>query len=129
VRRVFKDKEFSKRAKKANISDQTLIASVAEADRGIIAASLGSELIKLRIARAGAGKSGGFRTILAYRKGHRAFFIHFFAKNASENIDSSELRDLKEYGEVLLGMTESQIEASLKCGVLYELEGDKNEKI
>lgn len=94
--------------------------AVLEADTGIVAANLGAELIKLRIARAGAGKSGGFRTILAYRKEYRAFFIHLFAKNSSENIDSSELRDLREYGEVLLGMSDSQIEVALGSGALVE---------
>ncbi len=79
--------------------------AVKDADRGLVAAQLGGGLVKLRLARRGAGKSGGFRTVLAYRRDDRAFFIHFFAKNVAENISDSDLDDLKDYGKILLEMS------------------------
>ena len=120
--RVFKDEEFARRARKARLADATLREAVDAADAGLVAAHLGGELVKLRVARAGGGKSGGFRTILAYRREDRAFFVYLFAKNVSENIDSTELSDLKDYAKILLGLTEAQIAAALRTGKLEEIE-------
>ena len=68
-------------AVKAGISDVSLCKVIRDAERGLIAADLGSGVIKQRIARPGEGKSGGFRTLIVFRTGARAFFIHGFAKN------------------------------------------------
>lgn len=120
--RIFKDEEFARRARKARLADSTLRAAVDAADAGLIAAFLGGELVKLRVARPGGGKSGGFRTILAYRREDRAFSVHLFAKNMVENIDPTELADLKDYAKILLGLTEAQIVAALKTGELEEIQ-------
>lgn len=61
-----------------------------DANRGLIDADLGSGLIKQRIARPGASKSGGFRTIVLFRSRERAFFVHGFAKNEKDNIGDDE---------------------------------------
>src|ERR1700683_1838925 len=59
--------------------------------RGLIDADLGSGLLKQRVARAGEGRSGGYRTIIAYRAGDRAVFLYGFAKNERDNIGDDEL--------------------------------------
>jgi hypothetical protein len=41
----------------------------------LIEVNLGGDLIKQRVAQPGAGKRGGYRTVIAYRKGARAFFL------------------------------------------------------
>ncbi|EPS0623212.1 type II toxin-antitoxin system RelE/ParE family toxin [Escherichia coli] len=40
--------------------------------------------------RVGGGKSGGYRTIIFYRVGTRAFFVYAYAKNERENITATE---------------------------------------
>lgn len=119
---MFKDAEFSRRARKTRVSDDVLRNAIRDADAGIVAAYLGGELIKLRVARRGGGKSAGFRTIVAYRRDDRAFFIHLFAKNAQANVSDGDLRDLKEYAGILLALTDEQIEAALSRGKLEEIE-------
>jgi hypothetical protein len=47
---------------------------------GLIDADLGGHIVKKRVALPGRGKSGGARTLLAYRLGDRAFFVYGFAK-------------------------------------------------
>ena len=49
-------------------------------------------MIKQRIARPGEGKSGGYRSIILFRKGTHAFFVYGFAKSDRENIEDDELR-------------------------------------
>jgi hypothetical protein len=46
------------------ISYATLVASVGQANRGLIDADLDGRLIKQRVAREGGGNSGGDRTVL-----------------------------------------------------------------
>lgn len=73
-----------------------------DAERGLIAADLGGGVIKQRIARPGQGKSGGFRTLIVFRAGARAFFVHSFAKNEKENIEKNDLVALKRLASELL---------------------------
>ena len=79
--RTFKTKAFTRFADKAGISEAALCRAVRDAERGLIAADLGGRVIKQRIARARQGKSGGFRTLIVFRTGARAIFVHGFAKN------------------------------------------------
>lgn len=89
--RIFRTKPFTRFARKARLSDSSLIAAINAAERGLIDADLGGGVIKQRIAREGGGKSGGFRTIILFRAGARAFFVHGFAKNERDNINENEL--------------------------------------
>lgn len=59
-------------------------------------------MIKQRIARLGQGKSGGFRMLIEFRVGLRAFFVHGFARNERENIEEIELAALKKLAAGLL---------------------------
>ena len=65
---VFKTKPFHDWQKKEDIPNKSLCAAVDEMSRGLIDANLGGGLVKKRIARPGAGKSSGFRTLLATNK-------------------------------------------------------------
>jgi hypothetical protein len=118
---IFKDANFSKMAKKAGISDQTLRAAIGEADKGLVDAYLGSECIKIRLSRPGRGKSGGFRSVIAFRRDDRAFFIHLFAKNDQANVSAQDLADLRVYARVLLGLTDAQLENALAANVLMDI--------
>ena len=71
--RIFKNKWFVKFAKKEGISDEKLLWAVGEVDKGSVDADSGGGVIKQRIARPQEGKSGGYRTIILFRKGDRAF--------------------------------------------------------
>ena len=43
-------------------------------------------MVKQHLARVGQGKSGGYRTVIAFRRGDRAVFLYGFAKNERSNI-------------------------------------------
>ena len=62
-------------------SDAVLRDAVVRAEKGQIDADLGGDVIKQRIARPGQGKSKGYRTIIFFRRGARAFFVYGFAKS------------------------------------------------
>ena len=78
--------------------------AVRDAERRLIAADLGGGVIKQRIARPGQGKSGGFRTLIVFRAGAQAIFVHGFAKNEKDNIGREELPALKRLAAEMLAL-------------------------
>ncbi|MDR9468349.1 type II toxin-antitoxin system RelE/ParE family toxin, partial [Marinospirillum sp.] len=64
---VFKNKPFSKWAAREGLSDTALQVAIEEIARGLVDAELGGHIFKKRVAIGDRGKSGGVRTLLAYR--------------------------------------------------------------
>jgi hypothetical protein len=123
--RTFKTKAFSRFAEKAGIADATLCRAVRYAEKGLVAADLGSGVIKQRIARAGQGKSGGFRTLIVFRAGKRAIFVHGFAKSERENISQGELIALKKLAAELLAYDDKTVARVVASGALLEVKCDE----
>ncbi len=88
--RVFKNKWFSRFARKENVGDDELRHAVARAESGLIDADLGGGLIKQRIARTGQGRSSGYRSVIVFRSGQRAFFVYGFAKSKRDDLVPDE---------------------------------------
>ena len=85
---VFNSKWFVNFALKEHISDATLCGAVNDAEIGNIDAEYGGGVIKQRVARPNKGKSGGYRTIILFRRGDRAFFVYAFPKSGRDNINA-----------------------------------------
>jgi len=99
--RIFKAKTVAKFARRERILDASLREAIQRAERGLIDADLGGGLIKQRVARAGQGKSGGYRMMIAYRMGDRAVFLLGFARNERDNVTEDELAALRRTGDGL----------------------------
>ena len=119
--RAFKTKSFARWARKAGVTDQLLLEAVDEMEAGLLEARLGGSLFKKRLARSGAGKSKGFRAIVAGTPDDRWVFLYGFGKNERDNIDDDELRALKQLAGVVLTMTPVQLGQALSAGELVEL--------
>lgn len=87
----------------------------------MIDADLGGYVIKQRVARPGQGKSGGYRTIIIFRQGDKAFFVYGFAKNDRGNIGKDELAAFKSAAEHLLALDADQLANLLENGALTEI--------
>ncbi|TAM52279.1 MAG: type II toxin-antitoxin system RelE/ParE family toxin [Paraburkholderia sp.] len=123
--RVFKTRWFARWAEKEGVTDAALLDAVDEMNRGLIDASLGGQVFKKRVGIDGRGKSGGLRTLLAFRVGDRAFFVFGFAKNVRANVSEKELRALKLMASELLGSDARALLKDLRAGELYEVESDE----
>lgn len=119
--RVFKNAWFRKFARKENIGDAALCEAVARIEAGLIDADLGGGLMKQRVARPGAGKSGGYRTVLAFRTATRAVFIFGFAKSARDNIDDDDERALKALAKQVLGFADAELGRLIAAGKFEEV--------
>lgn len=104
------------------ISDTALKKAIADAEKGMIDADLGGGVIKQRIARAGQGKSGGYRSIIIFKKGDKAFFIYGFSKSERENIERDEIAAFKQTAKELLSLSDDQICKLIEKGKLTEVE-------
>lgn len=120
---VYESKPFARFAKKARISDADLWRTATLADMGMIDADLGGGVIKQRIARAGEGKSGGSRTIVLFRKSHRAVYVYGFEKKDAANIKANELEAFRELAKLVLGYTEGEMAKRVEDGALFRVEG------
>ena len=113
---VYKTKAFARFAKRARISDAHLWKAAEFANRGSVDADLGGGVLKLRLARPGEGKSGGFRTILVLRSEDIAVYLYGYEKKDRANIDSRELQVLRRLAEAILGYNETQIAKRVEDG-------------
>ena len=123
--RVFRNKWFTRFARKNELPDEMLRKATSEAERGLVDADLGGGVIKQRIARAGGGKSGGFRSIILFRAGSRAFFVYGFAKSERDNTDANELAGFKELAATMFAYDDEALDKAIEAGVLTEVTGDE----
>ena len=98
--RIFKTKALARFTKRESISDESLLAAIEAAKRGLIDADLGGGVIKQRVARPRQGKRGGFRMLIGFRS-DRAIFLFGFTKNERDNIDDNQLTTLRDRSVVV----------------------------
>ncbi len=119
--RVYKLKAFARFQRRERMADNALGRAVQSAEQGLVEADLGGGLIKQRVARPGQGKSGGYRTVIAYRRGERAVFLFGFAKNERASLDDDELVYWRHVGRGYLGLDDQGLDAAIDAGELTEV--------
>ena len=123
--RIFKNRWFEKFARKQEISEAALINAIDRAEAGLIDADLGGGIVKQRVARKGEGKSGGYRTVVAFRSGDRAMFLFGFAKSDRANLSTAELTQFRAIGRAFLKAKAADVERAIAKGVLSEVRNDE----
>jgi hypothetical protein len=119
--RIFKSKWFAKFAAKNGIGDGALRMAVAEIEAGNFSADLGGNVYKQRVARQGQGKRGGYRTIVLFKQGEKAFFVSGYAKSKLDTIEDDDLGLFRMLARKYLCETEDQINGQIEDGSLVEI--------
>ncbi len=125
--RVYKLKAFARFQRREQIADRALWNAVKSAEDELVDADLGGGLIKQRVARPGQGKSGGIRTIIAYRRGNRAVFLYGFAKSERENLNDDELTYWQRVGRAYLALADDAMDAATAGDELIEVDYGEEE--
>ena len=112
---------FHRWAKREKLTDQVLKKIAEEVASGLIDADLGGGLFKKRFAKAGQGKRGGYRSLLAFKQNGRAVFLLGFSKNDRDNIEETQLKELKKLSKIFLMMSEKKIKTLIKDKKLIEV--------
>lgn len=119
--KIYKHRSFYQWAKSEGLTDAALKKAIKEIENGLYEVNLGSGLYKKRVALPGKGKSSGYRTLLAFKKGKNAFFVYGFAKGVRANIDEREEKLYRQIAKDFLMMDEDEIQAMIKKSKLYEV--------
>ena len=121
---TFKTKAFARFADREGLEDAVLCEPVRRARRGLIDADRGGGVIKQRIARRGDGRSGGFSTIVLFRRGELAFFVYGFAKSDRENLRRNELETFRLLADEYLALDKEGLADALAAGAIVEVNCD-----
>lgn len=120
-RRAFKTASFSKKAKKAHISDSELCTAIEQVVQGQ-AVDLGGGVFKKRL------NENMHRSIILAKGGKNWVYEYLFAKKDRENIDDDELEDFKKLAKAYEALTRDQIDQLVKDGHFLEIcDGEENE--
>jgi len=117
-----KTKWFNKWAKKNSISDELLLKALDDLSKNFGTSNLGSGLYKVRTKRTGKGKSGGYRTLVAFKEMDRAIFIYGFSKTERDNLEIDELKSFKKLAKDLLKISQDEYNRQEKLGNFFRLE-------
>ncbi|MCL9684201.1 type II toxin-antitoxin system RelE/ParE family toxin [Legionella maioricensis] len=124
--RHLKIKKFNNEANKVDLQDEILVETLNNFFKlhrdDQLKFSLGAGLYKLRIAtKEGRGKSGGSRSILAFKNDNGVYWLHLFSKNDKGNVTTSELKKLKHLADIMFALTDEQISKLINLGELCEV--------
>ena len=119
--RIFMHKYFHKWAKINKLNYAELHVAIDEIKRGLLGTRIGENLYKKRIAKGNRGKRSSIRTLVAYKKDERLFFIYGYAKNQRATITSKELDLHRSLADIYLNMDEASITTMLKSGKIIEV--------
>ena len=122
--RVFKNAWFVRFARKRKISEEVLWDAVDRAEKGLVDADLGGGVIKQRIGRPGESKAKGYRSIVLYRKGDKAFFVYGFSKSDLGNLREDEQEQFKKAAKAKLALSDDQIRQLIENGQFEEVKKD-----
>ena len=121
---IYKTKVFSKWAIKEGLDDERLLNAIEEIENGLVDVNLGGNVFKKRVSIGKKGKSGGVRTLVAYKIDDKAFFIYGFSKSVQANIKEDELKVLKLFAKTLLSYKKKDLMKAIEMGALIEVENN-----
>ena len=119
---AFESRWFKRWSKKNGLKKADLLDALERTINGSGVVNLGGNIYKIRVAKNGQGRSGGFRTILIFKKGKRSIFIYGFEKNDQDNIDKGTLADYKKFAVTFLNYTDDDINRLVNNGTISLLE-------
>ena len=118
---IYLSKAFTRLARRDGLTDVQICHAIVEMNEGLIGADLGAGLFKKRIAMPGQGKREGWRSLLGFQAGSKAFFLYLFPKSRRDNINAAEMKVLKRLTKYYLTLKPAEIKAALQCGELREV--------
>ena len=119
--RIFKNTWFTRFAQKEDITDVELRETVNRLEAGQADADLGGGVYKMRVARSGEGKSGGYRVIVFFKSEERTFYAYGFPKSGMDNINEKQLRNFKLAAKTIFKYSDEEIDERVKNGLFIEI--------
>ncbi len=102
----YKNRHFTKWAKKESVSDTELNKILVEMARGLLGDRLGAHIYKKRMSLTGRGKRGGARTIVFFKQEEVALFLYGYSKNDKDNLTPKEEEQLRIIAKEFMKLSE-----------------------
>ena len=101
-----------------------MLDAAEEIAAGKVEADLGGCLFKKRLSRTVAGKRGGYRVVIGYKRpnAERVIFLYAFAKSDKANISVREEAALSLVAESFVSASEKQVQELLAAGSIWEVQ-------
>lgn len=115
-------KWFHKWARKNKIPIEALLDGLERTKSKLGSVDLGEGVFKVRIAKKGQGRSGGYRTIVVVKEANRSLYLYGFEKSDVDNIDDKQLVDLKRAAHVFLSLSVEKINELVTVNEFVSLE-------
>lgn len=125
--RIFKTAEFSRNARKENVTDAELLKAAERAIKGKIDADLGAYLIKQRVSQGEGGRSGSYRAIIVHKKDDRIVFVHLYGKNEKANLTPMEKGAYRKLAKLYADLASEFVEPLLRSTEWIEIEHEEDE--
>ncbi len=122
--RYFKNKPFQRDLTGYGLGDEDVRKVLDDVYEGR-AIPLGSKLYKIRVAREGGGKSGGFRSVFFWKKDELIIFCLLFAKNEQDSLNAKDRQSLGVLVQGYDGLTENDIIRKIEENQLMEVNYEK----
>jgi hypothetical protein len=122
--KIWKVKEFIKDARKAQVTEEALENAAREVAQGVYEAKLSKNTVKKRVPRAGGGKRGGYRTVVAIQNDDASLvvFLELYAKNNKGDVTKKEIAAFEEVAKSLFAASPEQIRSLIEMGTICEKE-------
>ncbi|MDW8845503.1 type II toxin-antitoxin system RelE/ParE family toxin [Erwinia sp. MMLR14_017] len=125
---IFVTRVFERNLRKAGIEDSKLCKAAGEIVRGLFEADLGGNVFKKRIPLA-SGKSGGARSVVAFKAGNNLFFVNGWTKKSvagggHKEISDAALAGYRDAAAQFLAFTAQNIKDAIQKGLLREVKCD-----
>lgn len=125
--KIFVTDDFDDFMQVAGLSEQDIKKSAKEVSEGLFDADLGG-VLKKRIAPKGKSKRDASRSIIAFRRGDKIFFVDGWRKSdvpkKGKEIPDKLLEAYRLLGRSLLSASNEQIQIDITHGLLREIDND-----
>lgn len=125
---IFVTRVFERNLRKVGIKDNKLCQAANEIRSGLFDADLGGGVFKKRIPLA-SGKSGGARSVVAFKAGNNLFFVNGWTKKSvagggQKEISDADLAGYRDAAAQFLAFTTQNIKDAVQKGLLREVKCD-----
>lgn len=125
--KYLKNRSFQRDLKNNDLDDEDLKRVLDDVFDGM-ATSLGCKIYKIRGAKEGKGKRGGFRSLFFWKKDEFIVFCLLFAKNEQDNLTSNEKKALKILSNEYDKLAEDEIQGRINKKTFMEVKYVKESK-
>ena len=116
-----KNRAFQRDLRGNSLDDEYIKAILRDVFKGR-ATQLGSKMYKIRAAKEGQGKSGGFRNIFFWKQNELIIFCALFGKNEQDNLTADEKKALKILSNEYDRLTNDEIKTAIRSSQFMEID-------